>query len=187
MDNVVGTEHIHTYWSNELEPVLWVEPGATVVFETLDSSYGRMAREVTSLAQPGIDPDLVSFIASRAYPERSTADRDSRLPRGHPLTGPVGVTGAEPGDLLSIEIVRVEPAAWGHTSANSDPRRLGLLNDYLEETVSYQHFWDLRDGKHAALRPGIRVPLAPFCGVMGVAPDEPGQHSTTPPRRFGGN
>src|SRR5947199_5372084 len=102
MDKVVGPDHIHTYWSNELEPVLWVEPGETVVFETLDSSYGRMARGVESLAQPGIDAELVSFIGSHAYPERSTADRDPRLPREHPLTGPVGVTGAEPGDLLSI-------------------------------------------------------------------------------------
>ena len=187
MDSHVGIEHIHTYWSNEIEPVLWVEPGETVVFETLDSSYGRMAREVAALAQPGIDPELVSFIASRAYPERSTADRDPRLPRGHPLTGPVGVVGAEPGDLLSIEIIRVEPGPWGHTSANPDPARLGLLNDYLEETGSYQHFWDLRNGTDASLKEGIRVPLAPFCGVMGVAPEEPGQHSTIPPRRNGGN
>jgi acetamidase/formamidase len=183
----VGREHIHTYWSNELEPVLWVEPGGTVVFETLDSSYGRMAREVKSLAQPGIAPELVDVIASSAYSERSTADRDPRLTRGHPLTGPVGVVGAEPGDLLSIEIVRVEPAAWGHTFAHSDPERSGLLNDYLDETGSYQHFWDLRDGRHAVLKPGVRVPLAPFAGVMGVAPAAPGQHSTIPPWRGGGN
>ena len=187
MSTVVGTEHIHTYWSNALEPVVWVEPGETVVVETLDSSYGRMAREVESLAQPGIDPELLALITSAAYPERSTADRDPALPRGHALTGPVGVVGAEPGDLLSVEIVRVEPAAWGHTSASSDPARLGLLNDYLDETGSYQHFWDLRDGTAAMLKPGVRVPLAPFCGVMGVAPAEPGQHSTIPPRRFGGN
>jgi acetamidase/formamidase len=167
--------------------VLWVEPGDTVVFETLDSSYGRMAREVAELAQAGISAELVAFIASFAYPERSTADRDPRLARGHPLTGPVGVVGAEPGDLLSIEILLVEPGAWGHTSAHSDPARLGLLNDYLDETGSYQHFWDLRDGEHASLKPGVRVPLAPFCGVMGVAPEEPGQHSTIPPRRNGGN
>src|SRR5437660_2659782 len=187
MDNRVGTEHIHTFWSNELDPVLWVEPGATVIFETLDSSYGRAAREVKSLAQPGISPELVEFIGSHAYPERSTADRDPSLPRGHPLTGPVGVIGAEPGDLLSIEIITVQPGAWGQTSAHGDPGRLGLINDYLEETGSYQHFWDLRDGRFAEFKPGIRVPLAPFCGVMGVAPAEPGQHSTIPPRRNGGN
>lgn len=187
MDKRVGVEHIHTYWSNALEPVLWVEPGETVVFETLESSYGRMAREVADLAQPGIAPSLLELIASRAYPERSTADRDPSLPRGHPLTGPVGVVGAEPGDLLSIEIIRVEPGQWGHTSASPDPARLGLLNDYLEETRSYQHFWDLRDGGYASLKPGVRVPLAPFCGVMGVALGEPGQHSTIPPRRNGGN
>jgi acetamidase/formamidase len=187
MDNMVSGEHIHTYWSNELEPVLWVEPGETVIFETLDSSYGRSAREVKTLAQPGISPELVSFIASRAYPERSTADRDPSLRGGHPLTGPVGVRGAEPGDLLSIEIISVQPGPCGLTGAHSDPGRLGLLNDYLEETGSYYHYWDLRDGRSAEFKPGIRVPLAPFCGVMGVAPAEPGQHSTIPPRRNGGN
>ena len=60
-----------------------------------------------------------------------------------------------------------------------------LLEDELEEWVL--HLWDLRDGKDALFAPGIRVPLAPFCGVMGVAPAEPGRHPTVPPRRVGGN
>lgn len=188
MKHRVGREHIHTYWSRELEPVVWVRPGDTVTFETLDSSYGRMAREVASLAQEGIDPELVAVIEADAYPEQSTSDRDPSIPRGHPLTGPVAVHGAEPGDTLAIHIVRIEPARWGYTGAHADPDRLGLLNDILdEETGSYHHFWDLRGGEAAELRPGIRVPIAPFCGVMGVALDEPGQHSTIPPRRSGGN
>ena len=47
--------------------------------------------------------------------------------------------------------------------------------------------WDLEDGRCGRGMPGVSVPLAPFCGVMGVALAEPGQHSTIPPRRVGGN
>jgi len=184
----VGRENIHTYWSNELVPQLWVDPGDSVTFETLDSSYGRVAREVKQLAQDGIDPALVALVSGCAYPEQLTEDRDPVIARGHPLTGPVGVRGAEPGDTLVIEIVRIEPGKWGHTSCSSDPDRLGLLNDAIGgEPRTHCFVWDLRTGKRAELRRGVRVPLAPFCGVMGVAPAEPGQHSTVPPRRSGGN
>ncbi len=179
----LGRKHIHTYWSNELPPRLTVQPGDTLTIETLDSSYGRVAREISELTQPGIDPELLALIAAETYPEQSIVDRDAGLPRGHPLTGPVAVAGAAPGDTLVVEIISIEPAAWGFTATRS-----GLLTDRLDEkTLSYYHIWDLRDGDYTELRPGVRVPLAPFCGVMGVAPAEPGQHSTVPPGRHGGN
>jgi acetamidase/formamidase len=181
----VGHDHIHTYWSNELAPVRTVHPGDTVTFETLESSYGRVARDIATVAQPGADPQLLSLIAAGAYPERSTMDRQAHLTRGHPLTGPVAVEGASPGDTLVIEVLRIDPGPWGFTACSADPNRLGLLNDYLD-VASYHHIWDLRGGE-AEFKPGIRVPLAPFCGVMGVAPAEPGQHSTIPPGRHGGN
>jgi acetamidase/formamidase len=175
--------HIHTYWSNELSPRLTVQPGDTLTIATLDSSYGRVAREIAELSQPGIDPELLALIAAEAYPEQSIVDREVGLPRGHPLTGPVAVAGAEPGDTLVVEIISIEPAAWGFTATRS-----GLLSDDLDEkTLSYYHIWDLRGGACTELKPGVRVPLAPFCGVIGVAPAEPGQHSTIPPGRHGGN
>ncbi|HEV2783091.1 MAG TPA: acetamidase/formamidase family protein [Actinophytocola sp.] len=184
----MGPDGVHTYWSNELPPRLTVRPGDTVTFETLDSSYGRIAREIDELAQPGADPDLLALISAGAYPEQSTMDHAAILARGHPLTGPVAVAGAEPGDTLAVEILRVDVADWGFTACSSDPDRLGLLNDYLDEDAgSYVHIWDLRGGVETQLRPGIRIPIDPFCGIMGVAPDEPGQHSTVPPRRNGGN
>lgn len=188
MTHRLGRQNIHTYWSNELPPELTVAPGDTVTFETLDSSYGRVARDIWALAQPGVDQELLVLIAEGAYPEQSTVDRHPSLSRGHPLTGPVAVAGAEPGDTLVVEILRIEPSVWGFTTCHADPERPGLLNDYLDaETGSYYHIWDLRDGVEAVLKPGVRVPIAPFCGVMGVAPAEPGQHSTIPPGRHGGN
>jgi len=183
----LGRGDIHTYWSNGLRPVLTVAPGDTVIFETLDAGYGGVARNIAELAANDVDPRLLELIAAGTYPERSTMDRAAGLPRGHPLTGPVAVTGAEPGDTLVVEVVRVEPAAWGFTFAHADPGRSGLLNDCMAgQSGSYLHLWDLR-GPEAIFKPGIRVPIAPFCGVMGVAPAEPGQHSTVPPGRHGGN
>jgi len=62
---------------------------------------------------------------------------------------------------------------------------LGLLPEDFPDP--YLRTWDLRDGQFARLGDHIRVPLDPFCGVMGLAPAEPGEHSTMPPRAVGGN
>jgi acetamidase/formamidase len=116
------------------------------------------------------------MIAASAWPEGATP-----LP-GHALTGAVGVEDAEPGDTLVVTVVEVRPVEWGWTAVG--PRN-PLIGDLLPEWTI--HYWDLRDGDSAPFGPGIRVPLAPFCGVMGVAPGEPGMHPTPPPRRAGGN
>src|SRR5207247_10324242 len=52
---------------------------------------------------------------------------------------------------------------------------------------SFLQVWDRSDGTHARMGHGIAVPLDPFPGVMGVALDQPGGHSTMPPRKNGGN
>jgi len=81
-----------------------------------------------------------------------------------------------------VDIREVRPAPWGYTSFG--PGRGLLPDDFPHEHV---HIWDLESGMHAEGLSGVRVPLAPFCGVMGVALAEPGAHSTVPPRRVGGN
>lgn len=185
----VGRESIHTYWSNALAPRLTVQPGETVVVETVDCNYGSVARDIERLAGPDLAPDLQALIAAGAYPEQPEGDRDPRLSYGHPLTGPIAVAGAQPGDTLAVEIVDIRPAAWGWNACSSAPDGMGLLNDDIGELPGGRttHIWDLRDGATARFKPGIRVPLNPFPGVIGVAPAEPGQHSTIPPRRNGGN
>jgi acetamidase/formamidase len=165
-----------------------VEPGATVLFETLDCNYGSVARNLAELDTQPLAPDLRALVEASAYPEQTDPGRGPELRFGHALTGPVAVAGARPGDTLAVEIVSIEPAAWGWNSCHGDPQRIGLLNDDIGPLErSRYHIWDLREGTHTTFKPGIRVPLAPFCGVMGVAPAEPGQHSTIPPRRNGGN
>ena len=151
---------IHQEWNNALPPRLTIDPGDTVVFDTRDA-------------------------ANHYYSRTSThADVLGRGPfRGHPLTGPVLVRGAAPGDTLVVEVLDVQPAYdFGWTAIR--PGR-GLLpeSDFAKPFLT---IWDL-DGGVARMDRRVAVPLEPFPGVMGVALDEPGGHSTMPPRRSGGN
>ena len=151
---------VHREWNNAIAPRLEIEPGDTVVFDTRDA-------------------------ADRYYtPESTHADVLARGPfRGHPLTGPVRVRGARPGDTLVVEILDVRPAApFGWTAIR---RGRGLLPE-ADFPKPYLQIWDLSDGEFAR-RPGVAVPIEAFAGVMGVALAEPGGHSTMPPRRNGGN
>jgi acetamidase/formamidase len=180
----LGREAVHTYWDNTLSPRLTVEPGDTVVFETLEPSQGAVARDIAAgtWQMPETDPDLMGAVLASAVHEPSAEDSGDEE-RGHALTGPVAVVGAEPGDTLVVDVVEVVPAAWGWTACG--PGGGALLQDELEAWVL--HVWDLRNGETAIFAPGIHVPLAPFCGVMGVATAAPGRHPTVPPRRVGGN
>jgi len=154
----LSAECVHYAWDNSLEPLLEIDPGEIVIFQTRDASD----RTVTPDTRPEDLPIQREF-------------------RGHPLTGPVRIHGAEPGDTLEVEILELRPGAYGWT--RFAPGR-GLLPDDFE--TGFLQIWDLtRDP--TPFRPGIRVPLEPFLGVMGVALAEPGSHSTMPPRRNAGN
>jgi acetamidase/formamidase len=159
--HLLDHDQVHQEWNNALPPRLTVDPGDTVVFETRDA-------------------------ANRFYSKASTHDDViSRGPfRGHPLTGPVAIRGARPGDTLVVHVVDVQPALdWGWTSIR--PGR-GLLPE-ADFPKPFLQIWDLSDRRHARMGTRVAVPIAPFPGVMGVALDEPGGHSTMPPRRAGGN
>jgi acetamidase/formamidase len=152
---------VHHQWDNSLPPRLTIDAGDTVVFDTRDA-------------------------ADRYYSRASThADVLARGPfRGHPLTGPVRVRDAAPGDTLVVEIVDMKPGAdFGWTAIR--PGR-GLLPE-SDFAKPFQQIWDVSDGTHARMGNGIAIPLAPFPGVMGTALDEAGAHSTMPPRKNGGN
>lgn len=157
----LAADSLHYYWDNSLAPRLEIESGDTVIFETRDASDGQI--------KPGY----------------TTEQYQKRVFKGHPLTGPVFIKGALPGDTLQIEVLDVQTAKWGWTAFRPTA---GLLpNDFPEP---YLHIWQWEAAVPegwAEFKPGIRVPLEPFCGVMGLAWDEPGQHSTMPPRASGGN
>jgi len=156
---------VHYEWNNAIPPRLVAEPGDTLVIDTRDAADGYYTPASTS---------------------RDTAARGPF--RGHPLTGPVAVRGARPGDVLVVDILDVQPAApfgWTHIR----PGR-GLLPE-ADFPASFLQIWDVEDGKFARMRARsgarIAVPQAPFPGVIGTALDEPGSHSTMPPRKNGGN
>ncbi|WP_309570179.1 acetamidase/formamidase family protein [Deinococcus sp.] len=178
-DHHLSSDHIHTVWDNSLSPALTVRAGDLITLDTLDASDGGVARRVATGELEAL-PELVDVIAAGLRPARPG-------PRGHPLTGPVFVEGAEPGDALRIELLDVRAADWGWTGCRPDG--IGLLDVALgaEGLKPYTHFWDLRAGAHTDFRPGIRLPLAPFPGVIGVAPGAAGPHPTSPPRQVGGN
>jgi acetamidase/formamidase len=97
------------------------------------------------------------------------ASRDPELHTGHALAGPIVVRGAREGQTLAIRIDEVTPGPWGVT-LSEPPHRID---------------WELADGVGVGL--GRTVRLAPFLGVLGMPPPEPGVHPTVPPRRWGGN
>jgi len=107
----------HNRWHPDIPPAVEAEPGEEVVLQTRHAFDG------------GVNPT-------------STASdlRDVDLNVVHPLTGPVYVQGAEPGDLLEVNILRVEPASWGFTTIIPG---FGFLRDlFLEPYVVH---WNIRD------------------------------------------
>ena len=147
-------------------PVLVIDPGDTVRFSTLDSGWsaGQYRHDVAFPARPRVPQYRTGY--------------------GHALVGPVYVRGAAPGQTLAIRIDAVEPGGWGYCVAGGWPSTVNVR--YGLETEGVVHTWTLADGL-GRNQHGHTVTLRPFMGVMGMPPAEPGEHSTIPPRRWGGN
>ena len=158
-EHTVGRDQIHFKWDNSLAPAVEIAPGDVVHFDTEEVTAGQLT-----------NGDPASKLATLNF---------DRL---YPLGGPVYVKGAEPGDALEVEILSLMPGAWGWTALLPG---LGLLAaDFPDPYVRY---FELGDRKSAELRHDIHIPLAPFCGTMGVATDEPGPHDVLPPTKGAGN
>ncbi len=116
------------------------------------------------------------------HPGMSLADF-LKIDRGriHALTGPIYMEGAEPGDVLQIDVLEVAHKGWGWSSVITG---LGFLKKRFAEP--YLFHWQLDGELSRSLAPAI-ISLRPFCGVMGVAPGEDGEFRTRPPGSFGGN
>jgi formamidase len=133
----------HNRWHPDLPPALVVDPGDEVVVDCRDGLDGQ-------ITAASLDADITAI--------------DFR--RGHPLTGPIAVRGAQPGDVLKVEILAVETDSFGSTAVIPG---FGLLGDLFEEP--YLVTWGLHDGVATSGRlEGVRIPADPFVGVIGVAP-----------------
>ncbi len=155
---LLKAEPTHSRWNRDLMPRLTISSGDTVRFDCQDSS-GRQVMPTSTVED---------FLA---------IDRG----RIHALTGPVAIEDAEPGDVLEVEILNVRHKGWGWSSVIPG---LGLLKEQFNEP--YLFLWSLEEFESTSLEPAT-VPLRPFCGVMGVAPAQPGEMRTRPPGNFGGN
>lgn len=176
-DHTLDRDRFHAAWDPAIPPLLTVSSGATVTIATRDAANGKLRDRLTADDLARVPDDLRALLDRDAA--RYAADEELA---GHALTGPIDIGGARPGDVLQIDVLAIEPADWGWTSFGPG---FGLLA--AEFPTRYTHVWDLRGGRDSALRAGVRVPLEPFCGVMGVAPDVPAPVSTVPPRAVGGN
>ena len=105
---------------------------------------------------------------------------------GHALAGPIHVEGATPEHTLAVHIVEVRTCSWGWTAAGGTGTRLeqalGIANEARLPIV-----WRFNEARTVGRSSLGEVDLRPFPGVVGMPPPEPGPHSTTPPRRWGGN
>ena len=159
--HTIHGQHHHFGWDNSNAPVLTIAPGESIEFEVIDASGGQLS-------------------ASSTVADVGTLDFSNI----NPVTGPVYVDGAEPGDALKITLLEFAPSGWGWTA---NIPGFGLLADQFPEAALHIWKYDSSSLAPAVFGPGGRVPLKPFTGTIGLAPAETGAHSVVPPRQVGGN
>ena len=133
----------HNRWHPDIPPLIEVDPGEEVVLETRDASDSQIT--------PGMT------VADLAHLDAKVA---------HPLTGPVYIKGARPGDLLEIEYLDIlpQPAGWTRNRPGA-----GFLRDLFTEP--YLAHWVIKDGWATSPQiPGVRIPNGSFMGTAGIAP-----------------
>ena len=165
-----------------LPPIMRVKPGQLVTIDTLShQGVNTGADPIEFFARGGIKAEEVLKDHVDIY------GRVKPPPGGgtHVLTGPVYIEGAEPGDLLEVRVVDVRFRV--PYSVNASNKGSGVLPELLTEPVFRIIRLDV-ERRVALLTPEIEVPLAPFMGIMAVAPppDVP-TVSSRPPGAFGGN
>ena len=155
----VARDRFHLAWDPAIEPIETVGSGDVVEFDMLDASGGQLTAGSTVEDLGRLDFERVDQV-----------------------NGPIAIAGAEPGDTLQVDLLEFEPADWGWTASIPG---FGLLADeFAEPALRITRVPGV--GGRAEFLPGVRIPVVPFCGEIGVAPPT-GPRSTIPPDLFGGN
>lgn len=170
----LGSERVHTRWIANLEPVLEMEPGDSVDLECREGFDGQL------------DPPILA------------EDLDQRLyqvldfRRVAPVTGPISIRGAEPGDALEVRINELTPFGIGNLVVFPSWMEVDFITS--EQRKGFPQAWIKRfdmdkaaSEKSIEFAPGIRLPVRPMLGVVGTAPAQGEFTVTGPPRCFGGN
>jgi acetamidase/formamidase len=152
-------EQVHFTWDAGNQAVLNIDSGDTVVVWTRDVSDNQIKPDSDTSVIDGLDWDRV-----------------------YPLSGPIAIDGAQPGDTLAIEILDIHTQGWGWTAILPG---LGLLPENFPN--AYLRVFDLSHGDLAYMRDDIAIPLEPFFGTMGVCPAGASAQPVMPPGTFGGN
>ena len=155
----IARDRFHLAWDPAIPPIETVGDGDEVSFDLLDASNGKLTR--TTVA------------AELATLDLSGVDQ---------VNGPIAIDGAKAGDTLQVDLLDFQPADWGWTALIPG---FGLLADDFPEPA-YKVTTVPGVGERAEFLPGIRIPIVPFCGELGVAPAT-GPLSTIPPDVHGGN
>jgi formamidase len=137
----------HNRWHEAIEPVLEVDPGDTVVYETRDAVDAQLNSSSTESDVGQVNLNVV-----------------------HPLTGPVYVKGAEPGDQLEIELVDIEVDPWEQWGYTIELPGFGFLRDEFPDPFIVH--WRLHGNEYAESEqlPGVRIRCNPHPGTLGLAP-----------------
>ncbi len=159
-DFTLTADQTHNRFSRTIPPAIRVPSGAVVEVYTKEATDGQLTPNSTVEDVKNLKFDPI-----------------------HPLTGPVYVEGAQPGDVLAVKLLKIEVGDWGWSAVVPG---FGFLAD--EFTEPYLKTYTLgKDARVAHFNERIKIPLKPFAGVMGVAPDTDSLLSTIPPRANGGN
>ena len=202
-DHAVPASPANLTWGDfpaDKEPVLRMQSGQTVRIDTQDED------PVTWLGAQGIAPEDIPQEVMDFWASREGRPREGRS--GHVITGPIFVEGAEPGDVLEVQVLSLETmASWGINNTSS---RGGVLSAAYPGSRDGDEGLDIPPGTRHVIRtamvggrevalfaPGIEIPLSPFMGIMAVAPANPtvgepgvtvpGVQGSRPPGVFGGN
>lgn len=160
VQHTLTAKNTHNKFSSVIEPVLTVKSGAVIEAFTKEASDGQFNMNSTLGALDSLDFEPI-----------------------HPLTGPVFVENAQPGDVLKVTLHKIELGDWGW---NAIVPGFGFLADTLN--AKYLKLYKLgKDCKKVMFNDDIAITLNPFPGVMGVAPDTQELLNTIPPRANGGN
>lgn len=166
----LDSKNVHGSFSKDYQPILTINSGDSVQLKTLDIQWGYSTTE-------GQERTIFS-------------SREKEEKPGHPIFGPIAIKEAKPGMVLEVRINELVPGWYGRNWAGGNPswqnKKLGLVSS---ERVQLD--WHLNStemtGSCQIGNQRFTVALSPFLGLMGVAPSEPGLHTTAPPRYCGGN
>jgi acetamidase/formamidase len=159
-DFTITADKTHNKFSNAIPYQLKVPDGSVIEAFTLEATGGQFNVNSTMEDAKKVDMDKV-----------------------HTITGPIYVEGAEVGDVLAVELLDLEPGDWGWTLMEPE---FGFLAGEHESAMIKTYKLD-KENNLVHFSDNISIPMRPFPGVMGVAPNTEEMLVTFPPRANGGN